>query len=357
LWEDVDETERTKPLSTIDDSPYPPWLDGNLKIPVLTVVGGRSLGRVIKVEGCDVVLGRGSDVQVVIADKGISRNHSKIFCRDDELWIIDLGSTNGTFVNDERIKQPVVLKQGDYVRIGLTTILRFGYHDKFDEKIREKLYDLATRDPLTNAYNRRYFEERFTMEWAWARRHNKPCALLAIDVDHFKGINDTHGHAAGDSVLVHLVACLREVIRTEDTLARVGGEEFLVLGRATDTQAARVLAERIRNAVEHRAFAYKDLALTLTVSLGVCISDEPEVAELEQMIRRADHALYRAKEAGRNQACFASDPIVPSRLNLVFAASKHFGNIFVPRRVARKCGAQSSSFVARCRNEKSRGGH
>jgi two-component system, cell cycle response regulator len=304
-WEDHDELERTRPLNGIDETATFHGSTSNVKIPVVTVLPGRSLGRVIKMDSQEVFLGRGSHMQIVLADTGISRCHAKLYKEGDDIFVTDLNSTNGTFVNDTRIETKALLKAGDYIRVGIRTVLRFGYQDTWDEKIREKLYELATRDPLTNAYNRRYFDERFAMEWAWSRRHQKPCALLAIDVDHFKILNDTHGHGAGDFVLAQLVARLRALLRAEDTLARAGGEEFFLLARATDQQTAKLLGERVRQVIANAIFDCNGKLLNVTVSVGVCTSDHHQASAMEDMVSLADKALYEAKNSGRNRVCFA----------------------------------------------------
>lgn len=163
-----------------------------------------------------------------------------------------------------------------------------------------RLRDMAIRDELTGAFNRRHFMERGQQEFARWKRHNEPASLIMLDADHFKKVNDTHGHEAGDQVLRQLADTARAQLRTEDVFARLGGEEFVVLAPDTSIQGAMELAERIRAEVEARHVPVKGGRLAFTISLGVAQTLEQDT-DLEATLRRADLALYEAKENGRNQ--------------------------------------------------------
>lgn len=154
---------------------------------------------------------------------------------------------------------------------------------------------LATVDTLTEAYNRRKFAELAQRERATARRSGVPVTLVMLDIDHFKRINDTHGHQAGDAVLKGVAAALRAEIRENDYLVRWGGEEFIVLAPGTGPEGGRALAEKLREAVAHDPIA----EVAVTISLGVTSTDGAE--EIEAVVQRTDAALYEAKEGGRNQ--------------------------------------------------------
>lgn len=161
--------------------------------------------------------------------------------------------------------------------------------------LQQEIARIASTDKLTGVYNRYKFEELFSLEVERARRFDLPLSLLLIDIDHFKRINDTYGHDVGDMALIYLANIVRENIRKIDIFARWGGEEFLLLCPGTDLQRVRVLAEKIRKAVEDATFL--DVG-HLTVSMGIssCGGDDT----FEQLFKRADRALYRAKENGRN---------------------------------------------------------
>lgn len=270
-------------------------------VATLTVIAGKSAGRVYRLESEETILGRSNNATIVIEDEGVSRRHARITETGGSHVLSDLGSRNGTILNGTLITEPTVLHDGDRIRIGTSTVFKFGYQDELEESLQSRLYDSATRDPLTRAYNRQYFTERLASEWAWAKRHRTSCALIALDADRFKHINDTYGHPAGDFVLRELVTTIQRVIRKEDLLARIGGEEFIVLARATDRHQGALLAERIRAAVEAHPFVHNGTRLPVTISLGVATSDDPGVSSPDDLIAHADQCLYRAKEKGRNR--------------------------------------------------------
>lgn len=166
-----------------------------------------------------------------------------------------------------------------------------------------RLEQLAQTDPLTSLLNRRALTERITAEMERALRYDSTLALLMIDLDHFKSINDTWGHLVGDDVLRDVAALLGRTIRLSDIVARYGGEEFLILLPETDEEGAEAFAERIRAAVEGHAFASDSLAepLRLTASVGVAVFPAAGVENVEDLFARADAALYRAKADGRNR--------------------------------------------------------
>jgi len=258
------------------------------------------MGKVYKLAGT-MVLGRSELAGIQIEDDGISRKHAEIVELDGTYILRDLGSTNGTVCNGNRLTDPVTLRDGDRIRIGPNASLRFDYQDEVEEQMQSKLYDMATRDPLTGAYNRRFFHDRLGSEWAWAIRHRRLCTLVAIDIDHFKKINDTYGHAAGDEVLKSMVVVVHKTIRKEDLFARIGGEEFILLARATSPGEGIVLAERVRAAVERFTFQFAGTRIPLTISLGVATSSDASIETPDHLMMRADEWLYTAKQGGRNR--------------------------------------------------------
>ena len=165
--------------------------------------------------------------------------------------------------------------------------------------LEEELTRLATTDPLTGIANRRSFFDRLETEWARARRHNRRLSLLTFDIDHFKRVNDAHGHASGDAVLNALVEAAKSVLRAEDTLARLGGEEFAVILPEVDGDGARVVGERLRQRLAEVEVTVPDGVVRCTVSVGVAQA-RPVHESPDRALRRADDALYAAKDAGRN---------------------------------------------------------
>ena len=157
---------------------------------------------------------------------------------------------------------------------------------------------LAATDPLTGLYNRRQLFTLGAYELQHARLLNKPLSVLAIDIDHFKQINDTHGHPIGDEVLRAAAHAFQSSLRQEDTLARIGGDEFMVLLPATDVYEAASVADRIRLAIQSRFIQTTRLPLLVTVSIGVAPLTA-DIVDLDALLLRTDEALYAAKRAGR----------------------------------------------------------
>jgi diguanylate cyclase (GGDEF)-like protein len=196
---------------------------------------------------------------------------------------------------------PVVLKDGDKLTLGATTILKFSYSDEIEETYQRRMREAALRDGLTGAFNKRYLLDRLTTELAFAQRHKAPLSLIMLDVDHFKNINDTFGHPAGDAVLVRVATTVSEAVRKEDVFARYGGEEFAVLCRHIDVSQAAVLAERLRDRLAAGVTEHEGRRISVTVSLGVAGFPDVPVGTPQDLISAADAALYQAKASGRNR--------------------------------------------------------
>ncbi len=169
------------------------------------------------------------------------------------------------------------------------------------ERADRESHELATLDSLTGVYNRRTFKELAEPLLSRARRTRGPVSLLMLDIDHFKRVNDTHGHLAGDEVLTGFAAVVRDCLRKEDLLARYGGEEFVVLLPGTEQAAAAALAERMRERVAHAQLHAGNAEVRITLSVGVAGESGAQLPSLDVMLGRADQALYAAKAAGRNR--------------------------------------------------------
>jgi diguanylate cyclase (GGDEF)-like protein len=161
----------------------------------------------------------------------------------------------------------------------------------------------ATTDPLTRLRNRRSFFEKAEEQVALYRRYKSDLSLMMIDIDHFKNINDTLGHDAGDEVLKHLATILTSMVRQVDVLARLGGEEFAILLPDTKRLGAAVLAERTRAAIEKNELSYNGKVVQLTASIGVASISTEGVNSIGELVRIADQRLYLAKDGGRNRIC------------------------------------------------------
>lgn len=272
---------------------------------VLTVLRGENPGALYMLDGPESVIGRSPDVAVAIPDDSLSRCHARIRRLGSVFAIEDLSSTNGTFIDGERVRATRPLADGSRIFLGSRTVLHFRLLDKVELEAVRETQALTVRDPLTGAYNRRHLQERLGAEVAFARRHRTPLSLFLLDVDHFKQINDEHGHAAGDAALRLLAQALTALARQEDMLARYGGEEFALVARGIDRSGTLVLAERLRKSVEQQQLPTDRGLIAFTISIGVAHSESGEDANAQAMFEAADRALYAAKDAGRNSISIA----------------------------------------------------
>jgi two-component system cell cycle response regulator len=273
----------------------------------LFFLSGPMQGRLFPLSEGTTLLGRGQECDIVIKDDRVSRKHLKLNLSSEKAVMEDLKSTNGTFVNGEKIKHRT-LRQNDKVHISPTTIFKFSMADE-DEKVAiDELYELGVHDPLTGAYNKRYLIERLKEEISHSKRFKVPLSLVMIDIDHFKEINDTHGHLAGDYVLIKTAELLDSMCRKEDVLARYGGEEFLMVLRNTDEEGALVQAERIRKEIARTSIISEGIKIDITISLGVTsIQESSECEDFQKFIKEADQSLYHSKQQGRNRTTKASE--------------------------------------------------
>ena len=273
--------------------------------PCFIVISGKSAGKMYKLTEELSVIGRGTDAQICVEEDGISRRHAQVVRRGEQLVIQDLGSTNGTFFNGEK-KPEHVLEDGDKIQIGSTTILKFSYADHVEEEYQVNLYNSATRDAMTGCYNKKFFIDRLATEFAYAQRHKAELSLGMLDIDHFKKVNDTYGHPAGDAILKHFAGLVQQTIRTEDIFCRYGGEEFALILRQTPNPDAFTLAERIRQKLESNVCEHQGRPIPVTCSIGLAtFSGGPNVPTAYDFLKAADELLYKAKQSGRNKTMIA----------------------------------------------------
>ncbi|HVT07121.1 MAG TPA: GGDEF domain-containing protein [Polyangia bacterium] len=266
----------------------------------LVVLAGASVGEMYKVETDKTIIGRGQKAHIRLLDDGISREHAQVVVEGNKVFLQDLGSTNGTFCNGIKVDRKE-LADGDKILVGSTTILKFTYHDNLDEIFQKQMYESALRDGLTKAFNKKYFTDRLESELTFAIRHSSALALVMFDIDHFKKVNDTYGHQAGDYVLSEMSTLLTTTLRAEDVFARYGGEEFAVICRGIDLSQAHIVAERMRKAVEKHRFVHEGTVIPVTISVGVTGLPDPVVKDASDLVSRADKALYQSKHGGRNR--------------------------------------------------------
>jgi diguanylate cyclase (GGDEF)-like protein len=270
------------------------------KTHVLVRMDGSDVGQVTNLTGRTLRAGRLARGELHLPFEGVSREHARLVWKDGAYWVEDLGSANGTFVQGTRIKHRK-LSDGDVLQLGPRVVFRYSITDPGEERVLRQLYESSVKDSLTGAFNREYLNERLKAEIAYAKRHQTALSLLLIDVDHFKRVNDTYGHQAGDAALVSVVSSVSRTLRTEDIVARYGGEEFAVVLRGIALDSAASVAERLRGIVESTAIPFEEQVIRCTASTGcastTCV-DEPSV---EGLIAIADRRLYIAKRAGRNR--------------------------------------------------------
>lgn len=246
-------------------------------------------------------VGRSSTCQIAMPGvRSLSRRHARLEHLGAVVVIEDLGSTNGTYVNDRRIDGRHRLRSGDRFQVGA---LHFKFlHERDPETAyHEAIYQLVMCDGLTRIFNKRKLDEELRKEYERARRHHRPLSLIFFDLDHFKLINDTHGHLCGDFVLQQVARLVQTYLRSEQVFARVGGEEFVILNPEIDQSGAVQLAEKLRRRMAEEKLSYGDVELELTCSFGVAVLDPLTMTSPVDLYRAADDAMYQSKHAGRDR--------------------------------------------------------
>ncbi len=284
---------------------------------------GQEIGTRYVVGAKPLFLGRGENCDIRINDGSVSRRHASVQLTESGCAVTDLGSLNGTFLNDTPVSA-AVLSDGDYLRVG-NCIYRFLTSGNVEAEYHEEIYRLTIIDALTETHNKRYFLEFLDRELSRSKRHGRPLALVMIDIDHFKSINDRLTHLAGDVVLRELSTRIRAKVRKEELFARYGGEEFAVVLPETTCEDAVSFAERIREEIAGRPFEYDGESFSVTISLGVASTIGHVAITPLELIEGADRALYRAKHEGRNRVCIWAGNEVPSANNPEPVASESAG--------------------------------
>lgn len=282
------------------------FLEIREKYPALQVIRRWKVGYVFIMKTLDqpMIIGRGSDASFCIPKDSVSRVHAKIFEKMGQIFIEDNNSTNGTIVNGEKVKQ-CALRPSDKIYIG-EVLLRFDMMDKADITFSQELWDKidsAQKDSLTGLLSKRYYAEELPGLIEFHHRKKMALAFLVCDIDHFKKINDTHGHQAGDYILSQVAKVILGSIRDFDLGLRYGGEEFVVVLTDIPHYLVNQIAERLRQSIEKQEFVYEGKKIPVTLSLGLTMMSHNDT--LENLFQRADSALYRSKQEGRNRLSVA----------------------------------------------------
>lgn len=302
-------TENPTNTHSVDSTQVVNFYDGSTQsgerqVWVLQVVAGAEQGRVIKlVEGKRISIGRAREADFTVPDSSCSRKHAEFYLGPDgKAYVRDLNSTNGTIINKNMLKDDLVeLVDGDRVQLGDNTVFRFARTTEQDVGVQIEVFERANKDALTGAFNRRRFDEAIEREVAFQRRGKQSFAVVLFDVDHFKKINDTFGHPAGDEVLREIGRRVPKATRQEDFFARIGGEEFVVLIRGEDIAGIMAISERIRHSMERTPIEYDGKVIPFTISVGFTVIEPGAHVDKDEVVGLADQALYYSKQNGRNR--------------------------------------------------------
>ncbi|MBW2735300.1 MAG: GGDEF domain-containing protein [Deltaproteobacteria bacterium] len=257
-----------------------------------------TMGQRFALKAGESYIGRGSDCEIQVDFDSVSRRHALIRRQGAAILVEDLDSTNGTYVNEEAVKRQA-LANGDLVQVG-NTIFKFLIGGNVETDYHEAIYRMTIIDALTGAHNKRFMLEFIEREMARSLRYNRPLSVAMFDLDHFKEVNDTHGHLTGDQVLRELSRRISNRIRREELLARYGGEEFVVVLPETDHEGAMAFAEQLRDLSAKTPVTFEGNTIRVTISVGVATSTG-QMMDTNAFIKVADDNLYRAKRSGRNR--------------------------------------------------------
>lgn len=292
-----DSGERTVIVTTkIDTKDVKPHIE-----PYLIQISGRQTGQQVNLSNRNVKIGRDPDTcEVAVDDPHVSRQHAEIVWQDGKATIRDLGSTNGIVINGLKIKEQI-LEDNDKILIGTRLYFKFCYQDSHELNYQQTLFNAANIDTLTGLYSRKFFQDILSKEFSFSKRNRQPLSLLMIDIDHFKKINDTHGHLGGDEVLKKIGAIFKTGLRMENIASRFGGEEFAIILRHVHADLALQIGERLRKTVEAEQILFKEVRIPVTISIGIATLDGDNFETGEDLVQSADELLYEAKETGRNK--------------------------------------------------------
>ena len=277
--------------------------EASQKSACLVVVGGDLNGTIFDLPDGNHNVGRSAELEIQLDFQGISRKHFCLTVSQDMVKITDLGSSNGTYLNNAKVEGSLALRKADIIKVGAVALKYLPKGDP-ERLTYDKLHEEANTDGLTKCYNKTYFNNAMDLEVKKSKVTGVPLTLVLFDLDHFKGLNDNYGHDAGDYVLAELSNIIREHgIREGDIFARYGGEEFVIILPLTNLKQAFQISERLRKLIEEHDFIYDNQKLPVTASIGLA-DYRQGVANGTDLFKRADEAVYKSKRNGRNQVNF-----------------------------------------------------
>ncbi|WP_144394422.1 GGDEF domain-containing protein [Pleionea sediminis] len=270
------------------------------KKPFIVIIQGKELGKVHPIS-CPCTIGRSNGCDIRLMHPSVSRVHARITF-DHGYYIEDDNSTNGVYIENKKIDGREAIQNGDIIRIG-SQIIKFSLNTSSELVYHEEIYDMATKDPLTHLYNRRYFMDTGSSNIERSFRNKQKVCLATFDIDFFKRVNDSFGHAFGDTVLKDFAMALARFTRETDLAARIGGEEFAVLFFGASLKQVIAICKSILQYQKEKIYSVKDETFQVTVSAGVCALNQRSDSELsiDRLMAIADEALYQAKTQGRDQ--------------------------------------------------------
>jgi len=266
----------------------------------LIIVDGDNVGKIFPLDKKTTTIGRSDEFDIQLADSSCSREQAIIEFNDNNKPVLkDLDSTNGTYVNGAKITE-INIEDGDKILLGFSSVFMFAVQDSLEAKFQMNLYESSIKDPLTGAFNKKYFLDALSKAFSYSLRHQSSLGLLILDIDFFKKVNDTYGHIVGDIVLKEVVKRIENNLRNEDILCRYGGDEFAVIVRDYKYGFVKITAERIRLLFDGKPIICKDHKVNISVSIGAATIDNENITTPEDMLELADANLYEAKPSGGN---------------------------------------------------------
>jgi two-component system cell cycle response regulator len=278
----------------------------------LILQNGAIPGAMLRLAAGDNTLGRMEDNTHQIAEGTISRHHALLrIGADGCASLTDLGTTNGTFRNGRPLEphRAAALKEGDRIRFGSNIVARFSRPDHDEERFQREMFERTVRDPLTGLHNRAYFLDLMETIGRRSAADGLGLAVLMLDVDHFKDVNDLHGHDMGDAVLREVARILKLSTRVDDLVARYGGEEFVAALPIAEPAAAIDRAERTLRNLAAKSIALGGASISVTASIGLAFASPDAPRPAAALLSAADRGLYQAKRSGRNRVVYVSDTL------------------------------------------------
>jgi diguanylate cyclase len=258
--------------------------------------------------GTTLEIGRSAAVGISLPEvMSISRKHARLRYLGPVVTVEDLGSTNGTYINGQPIHGRATLRSGDRFQTAAVHF-KFLHEQDVESAYHLAIYELVAKDGLTEIFNKRKFDEELQREHARAARHHRPLSMITFDLDEFKTINDSYGHLCGDFILKQVASLARDLVRPEQVLARMGGDEFAILAPETPLEGAEALAAKLRDRIAGFEHRYGEIKILVGCSFGVAELTR-EMTTPQSLYQAADQALLLSKRSGRNRVAVYSPPV------------------------------------------------